>query len=497
MAMFALDPEIAHRITASIDTRYDARFVVGSVTTGVYCRPSCSTTSPRRENTRFFASGTEARETGLRPCKRCRPDIPAGAKMSDRRGDVARRALRLIEDGLVDREGVRGLARRLGYSERQLHRVLTAELGASAIALARAQRAHAARVLIDSSSLTLTQIAHAAGFGSVRQFNDTMRETFGMPPSQLRARARRAAPLPANLLRLELPCREPFDGAALVRFLRRHEVPRLEHVRGSSYTRALSLEHGDGVVTLTPQPASVVCELRLDDLRDLTAAIARCRRLFDLEADPATIHAQLRSDATIGSLVDRNPGVRIPGTVDGFELAVRTIIRENTTPENARRTTSALVQHFGRPLEAPSGEVTHTFPGAHVLAEADPDSFAVDAESARTIQALARQVSEGAIGLDAGADLEDAIVTLLAIPGIGPWIASYIAMRALGDPDAFLFGCARVERALARFGVDTAHANAAALADGWRPWRSYAIAQLWRSLDDEDEAIEARSGRDA
>jgi AraC family transcriptional regulator of adaptative response / DNA-3-methyladenine glycosylase II len=416
------------------------------------------------------------------------PETAHGTPPRDRRADVAVRALRLISDGLVDREGVPGLARRLGYSERQLHRILVAELGASPVALARAHRAQSARMLIDSTDLTLAEVAVAAGFGSIRQFNDTMRGIYAMTPSHLRARARRAARLPGSAIRLQLACREPFDGAALVRFLQRHEVPGLERVHGSSYTRALSLERGDGMVTLTPRRAAVVCELQLGDHRDRIAAVARCRRLFDLDADPAAVQAQLRDRPVVGDLVRAHPGVRIPGAVDGFELAVRTIIRESNTPDRARATTAALVRRHGRPLRTATADVTHSFPTPATLAAADPATFAVDETRARAIHALSAEVVAGEIRLDAGAELDESMSKLLAVPGIGPWIASYIAMRALGDPDAFLHGCRRVERALERLGIAPTTSVVAGLAEQWRPWRSYAIAQLWRSLDDEEEA---------
>ena len=398
------------------------------------------------------------------------------------------RSLRLIEDGLVDREGVSGLARRLGYSERHLQRILIAELGAGAGTLARAQRAHSARALIDSSGLTLAEVARAAGFGSIRQFNATMREVYAMSPSQLRAQARRAGRLPAGPLTLELACRQPFDGVALVRFLQRHEVPGLERIHGNSYTRALTLERGDGIVTLTPNPGSVVCQIELEDLRDLAAAVARCRRLFDLDADPETIRDQLADRPVIGDLARAHPGVRIPGTVDGFELAVRTIIRENAPVDEAQAQTATLVRRHGRPLRLASEHLSHCFPSPTVLAAADLSSFPVDESRARAIHLLATRVAAGELRLDAGAGLDEA-TALLAVPGIGPWIASYIAMRALGDPDGFLYGCARVERALARLGVDASTGAVTALAEQWRPWRSYAIAQLWRSLDDEDESL--------
>jgi AraC family transcriptional regulator, regulatory protein of adaptative response / DNA-3-methyladenine glycosylase II len=386
--------------------------------------------------------------------------------------DVARRALALIADGLVDRAGVPGLARRLGYSERQLHRILVAELGAGAIALARAQRAQAARLLIDSADLTLGEIALAAGFGSVRQFNDTMRRIYGTTPAALRT-----GPRPATGIRLRLPTRAPFDGAAVVRFLARHEVPGLEHVHRGAYTRALALEHGGGLVTLTPKRDALICELKLDDLRDLSAAVARCRRLFDLDADPQAIHAHLARLPVVGELVRRAPGIRIAGAVDGFELAVRTIIRRENDYEFARATTARLVRRYGAPLQDPTAAVTHRFPTPSALADADPDTFGVDARRAQAISDLARR----GLYLDAGSKVDEEVEALLAIDGIGPWIASYIAMRALGAPDAYLEDCDRIARALRR-------APATAAPERWHPYSSYAIAALWRSLDDTDMA---------
>jgi AraC family transcriptional regulator of adaptative response / DNA-3-methyladenine glycosylase II len=386
--------------------------------------------------------------------------------------DIARRALALIADGLVDRDGVPGLASRLGYSERQLHRILVAELGAGAIALARTQRAHSARLLIDSADLTLGEVALAAGFGSVRQFNDTMLRVYGATPSALRT-----GPRPAGGIRLRLATRPPFDGAGVVRFLARHEVPGLEHVSRGAYTRALALEHGGGLVTLRPRRDGLICELKLDDLRDLTAAVARCRRLFDLDADSPAIDAHLDALPVVGDLVRAAPGIRVAGAVDGFELAVRTIIRRENAYDFARATTAALVRRYGVPLEDPTDTVTHRFPTPQVLAEADPATFGVDARRANAISALARR----GLHLDAGSAVDEEVEALLEIDGIGSWIASYIAMRALGHPDAYLDACDRIARALDR-------ANAVADPDAWRPYRSYAVAALWRSLDDTDAA---------
>ncbi|WP_037501219.1 AlkA N-terminal domain-containing protein, partial [Solirubrobacter soli] len=374
--------------------------------------------------------------------------------------DVARRALALIADGLVDRDGVPGLARRLGYSERQLHRILVAELGAGAISLARAQRAHAAKLLLDECGLSLAEIALAAGFGSIRQFNDTMRTVYGTTPTNLRA-----GPRPASGIRLRLPTRPPFDGPGVVRFLQRHEVPGLEHVEDGAYTRALALEHGGGRATLTPEPDALICELKLDDLRDLTAAVARCRRLFDLDADSRAI------DAHLEGVIDGDPGIRIAGAVDGFELAVRTIIRRENAYEFARATTAELIRRYGAPLTDPTDTVTHRFPTPHALAHADPETFGVDTRRAHAIKELAH----AGLYLDAGSNIAEEVEALQAIPGISPWIAGYVAMRALGEKDVYLDDCDRLTRALHGDAPDP---------DRWSPYGSYAIAALWRSLDE-------------
>ena len=487
-----IDFEAAYRVIAAKDSRYDGAFVVGVLSTGIYCRPSCPAPQPLRKNLRFFQTFAAAQEAGLRACKRCEPDAVPGAPNWNRRADVAARAFRLIGDGLVDREGVPGLARRLGYSERQLHRILVGELGAGPLALARAQRAQSARRLIQSTDLTLAEIALAAGFGSIRQFNATMRRVYAMTPSELRARVRRREGIPAaGRIRLRLEHRAPFDARGLLRFFKRHEVPGLEAVDERCYRRSLSLDHGGGAVELTLGADEVACELKLDDLRDLTAAVARCRRLLDLDADPVAVHEHLGGSPLIGTLVREHPGVRIPGAVDGFELAVRTLLRHHAAPEEVRDLTGRLVSRYGESLMTPAWGVTHRFPGPARLANANLVALGVERARAAAINALARKVAAGELTLDSGAEPDEATLQLLSVPGVGPWVASYIRMRALGDPDAYLDDCARVRGALERIGAPLGAAQTERLAEGWRPWRSYAIAQLWRSLDDRAPALGA------
>ena len=466
------DFERCYRFMQSRDPRYDGFFVVAVTSTGVYCRPSCPARLPSRRNVRLLPSAAAAQEEGFRACKRCDPDAAPGSPAWNRRADVAGRAVRLIADGAVDREGVGGLAARLHFSERQLNRILVSELGAGPVALARAQRAQTARTLIQSTDLPFGQVAVGAGFRSVRQFNDTMRAVYARTPTELRGRSRRPA---SGVIQLRLPYREPFDGDSLIAFLADRAIPGVEEVDGSTYRRSLSLDHGAGIVSLTPAERFVHCELRLDDLRDLTAAVARSRRLLDLDADPVSISSQLEHDGPLAPLVRQRPGLRVPGCVDGFELAVRAIVGQQVSVAAARTVLGRLVAAYGEPLPEPHGRLSHRFPSAAALSEADAGAFPFPRSRARALCSLAGLSADGELGLDAGTDTAEALGVLTGIPGVGPWTASYVAMRALGDPDVFLPGDVGIRHALARLG---SHASD----EHWRPWRSYAVMHLWRSL---------------
>jgi len=472
------DFERCYRFMQSRDPRYDGFFFVAVTSTGVYCRPSCPARLPRRRNVRLFRSAAAAQEEGFRACKRCDPDAAPGAPAWNRRADVAARAVRLIAEGAVDRHGVSGLAARLHFSERQLHRILVSEVGAGPVALARAQRAQSARALIETTDLPFGQVALGAGFGSVRQFNETLRAVYGRTPTELRrpARHRRRA-AGAGTIRLRLPVREPFDGDSLLAFLAGRAVAGVEVVAGGAYRRVLMLDHGGGTVTLRPTSGGVSCELRLGDLRDLTAAVARCRRLLDLDADPAAVAGHLSEDPLLAPLVRRRPGLRVPGCVDGFELAVRAVVGQQVSVAGARTVLGRLVAEYGEPIPE-QGFLTHRFPAPDALAAAEPARLPFPRTRARALIELARLAHAGELRLDTGTEPAEARALLTAIPGIGPWTADYVAMRALGDPDVFLPGDVGIRDALARLGgpVDDAR---------WRPWRSYAVMHLWRSLDGE------------
>jgi len=459
----------------SRDARFDGEFFFAVSTTGIYCRPSCPATTPKRENVSFYPSAAAAQAAGYRACRRCRPDAVPGSAAWNARADMVGRAMRLISDGVVDEEGVPGLARRLGYSARQVQRQLVAEVGAGPLALARAQRAHAARVLLQTTGLSAADIAFAAGFASIRQFNDTIREVYAATPTQLRRNAP-AAPSPAGSgpaalaspsggIPLRLAYRGPYASAQVFDYLQRHAVPGVEEVTGAIgrrvYRRTLRLTHGAGIAEVNERPGGagwLDCVLDLSDLRDFTAAIGRVRRLFDLDADPYAVAESFAADPLLAPLCAAEPGLRAPGAADPAELALITAHDSALPPAEARRRIHALVTEYGEPLTAPRGGLTHLFPTPQALADADVSPLVRD---------LARALADGTVLLDAGADRDAAEQALRAIPGLTPCAARYIRMRALGDPDVLL----EDDPALP--------ADPSPSPDAWRPWRSYAMHHLW------------------
>lgn len=479
-----MDDEQQYQAAASKDARFDGVFFIAVTSTGIYCRPSCPAITPKRANMRFFRSAAAAQQAGFRACKRCRPDAAPGSPEWNVRADATARAMRLIGDGYVDSAGVTGLAARLGYSQRQLRRMLIAELGAGPLALARAQRAQTARILVETTDLPLGEVAFAAGFASIRQFNDTMREVFDMTPSELRARAGRKG-TPSGVLRLRLPYRAPIDLDRIFAFLAVRAIPGVEEVTDRTYARSLDLPNGGGVLRLANAgPAAYVdCELVLEDLRDLTTAVQRCRRLLDLDADPETIAGFLSEAPVIGPLVTKSPGRRVPGHVDGREHAIRAVLGQQVSLAAARRLGARLVRAYGKPLPRPEGGLTHLFPDVATIAAVDPAELPMPRSRATALTGLAAALASDEIRLDPGADRAAVAAQLQELPGIGPWTASYIAMRALGEPDAFLPSDVGVRDALRVLGFDGGPVSATALAESWRPWRSYAVQHLWASIE--------------
>ncbi|TDT39802.1 DNA-3-methyladenine glycosylase II [Streptomyces sp. BK208] len=442
----------------SRDARFDGAFFFAVETTGIYCRPSCPAITPRRHNVRFFATAAAAQGSGFRACRRCRPDAVPGSADWNVRADVVGRAMRLIGDGVVDREGVAGLAGRLGYSARQVQRQLTAEVGAGPVALARAQRAHTARVLLQTTGLPVTEIAFASGFASVRQFNDTIRAVYASTPTELRAaapardRTARHTATPSAGIPLRLAHRGPYQPGPVFDLLQREAVAGVEEVSGEDghrvYRRTLRLPYGTGIVAVRERPERpgtgggwLDARLHLTDLRDLTTSVQRLRRLFDLDADPYAVDERLGADPRLAPLVAARPGLRSPGSADPDELAVRTLV--------GRAEAERLVQRYGKVLDAPCGTLTHLFPEPAALAGDAPDGPAGP---------LAAALADGTVRLDPGADRDEAERALLAVPGLDARTVAVVRTRALGDPDVAPPGLT--------------------VPDAWRPWRSYALNHL-------------------
>jgi AraC family transcriptional regulator, regulatory protein of adaptative response / DNA-3-methyladenine glycosylase II len=484
-----LDQEQCYVAVQSRDRRFDGWFVTAVRTTGIYCRPSCPAITPKRANVDFFPTSAAAQQQGFRACKRCRPDASPGSPEWNIRQDVIGRAMRLIADGVVERDGVQGLARRLGYSERHLNRLMTEELGAGPLAVARAQRAHTARLLIETTTMSLTDVAFAAGFGSVRQFNDTMRHVFASAPSSLRTarsatrdRSQRcehdAAPMgvETGTVRLRLPTRSPFAGDEVLAFVGGRAIPGVESWDGTTYRRALALPHGHGIVNLQIRPDHVAADMRLASLADLGAAVQRVRRLLDLDADPEAVDHALSGDPAMAALVASAPGRRSPGSTDAFETCIRAIVGQQVSVAGATTVASRLVVAVGEELTLDDHELTHVFASAARLADVDDAALAMPAARRDTVRRVAAAVADESLELDVGVDADVTRQALMAVKGIGPWTADYVVMRGLSHPDVFLTGDLGVRHGLDLIG------GAASDSARWAPWRSYAVHQLWASL---------------
>jgi AraC family transcriptional regulator, regulatory protein of adaptative response / DNA-3-methyladenine glycosylase II len=492
------DFERCYGAVNSRDPRFDGWFFTAVTSTRIYCRPSCPATTPKRENVRFYPTAAAAQQSGFRACLRCRPDAAPGSPEWLGRADVAARAVKLILHGIVDTEGVSGLARRLSYGERQLHRVLLAEVGTGALALARAQRAQTARLLLETTGLPVSHVAFAAGFSSVRQFNETVREIFARTPTELRRAASKrssthkssdaaSAVAPAQSISLRLAYREPFAARTLFEFLGARAIPGVEVVEPgtdetATYSRSLNLPNGSGTVALSPDDGFVRAVFALEDLRDLTTAVARCRHLCNLDADPVAVDEALSKDPLLRRLVKRLPGIRVPGAADGFELATRAVIGQQVSVSGARTIAGRLATAAGSPLGDPSPGLTHTFPTAAALVELgarSPESFPMPTGRRRALIALAEAVAGGRVRIDVGTHPADLDAQLLAIPGIGPWTSAYIVMRALGDPDTFMPTDLGVRKAAAALGLPDDTPSLTDRSQRWRPWRSYALCHMW------------------
>ncbi|WP_230674021.1 DNA-3-methyladenine glycosylase 2 family protein [Rathayibacter sp. Leaf248] len=473
--------EERYRAVASRDARFDGRFITGVQSTGIYCRPSCPATTPRAANVRFYPTAAAAHEAGLRACKRCLPDAVPGSPEWNLRDDTAARAMRLIADGVVDREGVEGLASRLGYGARHLGRILREELGAPPLALARAQRAQTARLLLTGTKLPVSEVAFAAGFASIRQFNATIAEVYERTPSELRASARGgrtgvAVQPGATTLELRLPVRAPFDSGVLDA-LAASAIPGLEEGGRGRHTRSLLLPGGPAVVRLEVDGGAVRCTATLASVADIAPLVSRVRRLLDLDADARAIDEALGADPVLAPLVAATPGIRLPGSVDPAETLVRVLL------DGRPAVLARLVALLGDPLPpalAGAG-VSRIFPSSAVVAA---DGDAVPGRAAETVRRVCALLADGALRLDAGASREELSERLLAVPGVSARTAVAVAMRVTGDPDVLQTGDRGVRRGAIAVGLGGAPLALATAGRRWAPWRSYAGEHLRRAADD-------------
>ncbi|NYE21197.1 DNA-3-methyladenine glycosylase 2 family protein [Microbacterium immunditiarum] len=486
-----------YRAIDSRDARFDGQFVTAVRSTGIYCRPSCPARTPKPSNVTFYPTSAAAHEAGYRACKRCLPEAAPGSPEWNLRGDTAGRAMRLIADGVVEREGVPGLARRLGYSPRHLTRLLTAELGAGPLALARAQRAHTARMLLVGTDLPAADVAFSAGFTSVRQFNDTVREVFGVSPLELRARRRMtrhgASDHALGAIDLVLPHRGPLDAAGLFAWMGARALPGVEHSTATSFARTLRLPGGPAWFELRVDDAGHVrLRARLAHLGDLSTLVARARRLFDFDADPLAVDEALSRHPELQPLVARVPGIRVAGAADPHEMLVRAMVGQQITVAAARTALTALADALGEPVtglggtdpetgDESAGATVRLFPTMAAIAERGHEVLRGPAARIRAITGAAAALADGTLALTSGDDTAEQRADLLALPGVGPWTADYVRMRVLGDPDITLPGDVAVRSGAAAAGIPTDPRGFTAWAARTAPWRSYLTAHLWRN----------------
>jgi AraC family transcriptional regulator of adaptative response / DNA-3-methyladenine glycosylase II len=460
----------------SHDPRFDGKFFIGVRSTRIYCRSICPVPAVKEANVRYFPTAAAAAESGFRPCLRCRPECSPGAPAWFGTSTTVSRALRLIAEGGLAAGGIESLAGRLGVGSRHLRRLFIRHLGAPPKTVVQTRRLHFAKRLIDETALPMSSVALAAGFGCVRRFNAAIRKTYQRTPLQIR-RLRKQPTVPAeNCYRFQLPFRPPYQWQALLSFLAARATPGVEVVDADGYRRSISLNgcHGQIAVALDDQHNALSVQVQIADPACLFTIVECVRRMFDLNADCAAIEEAFATDHEMRPLIKARPGLRVPGCWDGFELTVRAILGQQVTVKGATTLAGRIVHSLGKRIY-PIGNITHRFPAPEVLSDAKLTGLGLTTKRAETIRALARAVCEGQIRFERLADSETLLARLQAIPGIGAWTAQYVAMRALGEPDALPTGDLGLLRALK---LKTFH-ELEKRAETWRPWRSYACMHLW------------------
>ncbi|MGC8521843.1 MAG: AlkA N-terminal domain-containing protein [Steroidobacteraceae bacterium] len=472
---------VLDRARRSRDSRFDGRFYFGVVSTGIYCRPICpAAPKAHSRHVRYFATAAGAHEAGFRPCLRCRPETAPGTPAWLGTSAVVRRALRLIEDGALDHARMPQFAARVGLGARQLDRLFAQHLGASPLALAQTRRLHFAKHLIDGSDLPMTEVALAAGYGSLRRFNDALRQAYGCSPRELRRQRREETPQgAAGEVTLTLAYRPPYDWPRFREFLRARAIPGVEAFEADSYARVIRVDSGHALIRVRPLPGRDALELRVSGAP--AAALHRiastARRVFDLTADPRQIARDLGADQPLRALVRRRPGLRIPGAWNPFECAVRAVLGQQVSVPAARTLAARLVERFGAPVSTPAAGLTRAFPAPQPLANGNFDGLGITGARIEALRALARAVADGQVDFDAGA--ERLSEQLTALRGFGAWTAQYVALRALGEPDALPEGDLVLRRMAGNGARPLTVLGLRQRAESWRPWRGYATLHLW------------------
>jgi AraC family transcriptional regulator, regulatory protein of adaptative response / DNA-3-methyladenine glycosylase II len=491
-----LDWQVCSRARLTRDPRFDGKFFIGVVGSGVYCRSICPAPTAKEKNVRYFASAAAAAEAGFRPCLRCRPECSPGTPAWMGTSNTVSRALRLIGESGLEDGGVESLAERLGVGSRHLRRLFLKHLGATPSAVAHTRRLHFAKKLIDETNLPMTQVALASGFGCVRRFNAGIRKVYHRTPTQIRRLVRKTAVQPENQYLFRLRFRPPYDWKGMLAFLAPRATPgveqvEMEQVENGLYRRSISVNgnHGYFEVSLDGANPALAVRVQFGDPRSLFFITEPIRALFDLNADWAAIVQSLKTDPDLRTRVEANPGLRVPGCWNGFELAIRTILGQQVSVKGATTLAGRLVKAFGQPFSGAAG-ITHLFPEPAILADAKLSSIGLTTARAETIRSLARAVRDGKINFEAVADSETFLARLCEIPGIGKWTAQYVAMRALGEPDAFPSSDLGLLRALNLSSVRELERRA----EAWRPWRAYAAMYLWRASGARERGRLARSG---
>jgi len=471
-----LDLQVCSRARLSRDPRFDGKFFIGVLGSRVYCRSICPAPTAKEKNVRYFSTAAAAAEAGFRPCLRCRPEASPGTPAWLGTPTTVSRALRLIAESGLDDGGVEGLADRLGVGARHLRRLFIQHLGAPPSAVAQTRRLHFAKKLIDETNLPMGEVALSSGFGCVRRFNAAIRKIYKRTPTQIRRLSRQAGVQPDNQYLFRLKYRPPYDWAGMLRFLAARATPGVEYVENGHYCRSISLNGSDGSVdiSLDEDNDALLARVQFGDPRSLFLIVERLRAMFDLNADWSAIAPSLRADPALGARVDAQPGLRVPGCWSGFELAVRAILGQQITVKGATTLAGSLVRAFGRPYASPN-QLSHLFPRPEDLLEQDLTSIGLTRSRAATISGLARAVVDRKISFEGVVAPEDFRSRICEIPGIGAWTAQYVAMRALGEPDAFPSGDLGLLRSLGL----TKPADLERRAEAWRPWRAYATMYLW------------------